>query len=61
LRHLFLNGEMLSARLLTNHNLYFYVNSMKRLRSAIENGTFRAEAASMGVDLDQIEDEEKRQ
>jgi tRNA-guanine family transglycosylase len=52
---------MLSARLLTNHNLYFYVNSMKRLRSAIENGTFRAEAASMGVDLDQIEDEEKRQ
>jgi queuine tRNA-ribosyltransferase len=60
LRHLFLNGEMLSARLLTNHNLYFYVNRMKRLRLAIENGTFRSEAASMGVDLDQIEDEEKR-
>lgn len=60
LRHLFQNGEILSARLLTNHNLYFYVSRMKRLRLAIENGTFRAEAASMGVDLDQTEHEEKR-
>jgi len=59
LRHLYVSGEMLSARLLTHHNLYFYVNRMKRLRSALENGSFRAEAASMGVDLDQMESEER--
>ena len=60
LRHLFVTGEMLSAILLTHHNLYFYVNRMKRLRLAIENGTFPAEAASMGVDLDAMQIEEKR-
>ena len=59
LRHLYVSGEMLSARLLTHHNLYFYVNRMKRLRSALENGSFRAEAATMGVDLDQMESEER--
>jgi len=59
LRHLHVSGEMLSARLLTHHNLYFYVNRMKRLRSALENGSFRAEAASMGVHLDPMESEER--
>ena len=36
LRHLFKAGEILSSMLLTNHNLYFLVNLMGKIRSAIE-------------------------
>ncbi len=35
LRHLFLSSEILSARLNTIHNLYFYINLMKEARAAI--------------------------
>ena len=35
LRHLFVAGEMLSARLNTIHNLHFYLNLMKQMRDAI--------------------------
>ena len=35
LRHLFLQGEMLSARLGTIHNLHFYLTLMQRMRDAI--------------------------
>ncbi len=38
LRHLFLSGEMLSARLNTIHNLHFYMKLMERARHAIETG-----------------------
>ena len=40
LRHLFKAGEMLSAMLLSNHNLHFLVNMMKNIRKAIEEGRF---------------------
>lgn len=40
LRHLFLSAEMLSARLNTIHNLHFYLNLMKRMRLAIQDGTW---------------------
>lgn len=40
LRHLFMAGEILSARLNTLHNLYFYVNLMRQIREAIRTGTF---------------------
>lgn len=36
LRHLCKENEILSARLLTNHNLYFLLNLMSGIRSAIE-------------------------
>jgi queuine tRNA-ribosyltransferase len=52
IRHLFVSGEILAARLLTTHNLHFYLDRMARLRRAIERGDLRAEAAAMGVDLD---------
>ena len=42
LRHLFLAGEILGLRLNTLHNLHFYLTLMKRIRQAIENGTFAA-------------------
>lgn len=40
LRHLFLSGEILSARLNTIHNLHFYLNLMSRARSAILDGSW---------------------
>src|SRR5262249_4235166 len=38
LRHLFMNGEILAARLHTLHNLHFYLTLMKQSREAIQNG-----------------------
>jgi queuine tRNA-ribosyltransferase len=40
LRHLFLAGEILSSRLNTIHNLFFYHELMTRAREAITNGNF---------------------
>ncbi|UCG42822.1 MAG: tRNA guanosine(34) transglycosylase Tgt [candidate division WOR-3 bacterium] len=40
LRHLFIVGEALGPRLLTLHNVWFFQNLMRRLRSAIETGEF---------------------
>jgi queuine tRNA-ribosyltransferase len=40
LRHLFLAGEMAGAALNTVHNLYFYLDTMRGIRKAIEFGKF---------------------
>lgn len=40
LRHLFKCNEMLSAMLLSNHNLHFLVNLMEHIRTAIEEDRF---------------------
>lgn len=40
LRHLLKAGEMLSQRLLVMHNLYFYNNLMKDIRTALDNDCF---------------------
>ncbi|MBI5195956.1 MAG: tRNA guanosine(34) transglycosylase Tgt [Nitrospirae bacterium] len=40
LRHLFMNREILSMRLNTIHNLYFYLGFFKQMRDAIEAGRF---------------------
>jgi queuine tRNA-ribosyltransferase len=40
LRHLFVAGEMLSARLNTIHNLHFYLDLMRQMRIAILEGDF---------------------
>lgn len=40
LRHLFLTKEILSMRLNTIHNLYFYLDFFKKLREAINNHSF---------------------
>jgi queuine tRNA-ribosyltransferase len=41
LRHLFLSREILSMRLNTLHNLYFYQTFFRSMRAAIEAGEFR--------------------
>ncbi len=35
LRHVFMSGEIISARLNTIHNLYFYIDLMKRARQSL--------------------------
>ena len=40
LRHLFMTGEMSSGILNTVHNLHFYLDTMGRIRKAIEFGIF---------------------
>jgi queuine tRNA-ribosyltransferase len=40
LRHLFVAGEMTAATLNTLHNLYFYLDTMCRIREAIAFGAF---------------------
>ena len=39
LRHLFNAGEISAAILATHHNLYFYLDLMRRIRTAIREGT----------------------
>lgn len=40
LRHLFIAGEPLGARLATIHNVYFYLELMRKIRAAIRAGKF---------------------
>ena len=40
LRHLFKSNEMLAMRLAVTHNLYFYNNLMKDIRSALDKGNY---------------------
>lgn len=40
LRHLFLSKEILSMRLNTIHNLYFYLDFFKKMRDSISEGNF---------------------
>jgi queuine tRNA-ribosyltransferase len=40
LRHLFVTGEMLGAILTTHHNLYFYLDMMRRIRQSLLFGEF---------------------
>jgi queuine tRNA-ribosyltransferase len=40
LRHLFMTGEMTAATLNSLHNLYFYLDTMRRIREAIVFGSF---------------------
>lgn len=47
LRHLFLAGEILGVRLNTIHNLYYYLDLMRRIRGAIAEGTLPALQASL--------------
>jgi len=40
LRHLFIAGEMLGKILNTAHNIYFYLDTMRRIRQSIASGDF---------------------
>lgn len=42
IRHLVKSEELLGLRLITLHNLHFYLNLMKQIRKAIEEGRFES-------------------
>jgi queuine tRNA-ribosyltransferase len=42
IRHLFNAGEILGLRLVSWHNLHFYLELMRKIRAAIREGTFHA-------------------
>ncbi len=42
LRHLYMSRELLSYRLNTIHNIYYFVNLMKQMRSAISSNDFES-------------------
>jgi queuine tRNA-ribosyltransferase len=46
LRHLYISGEILAARALTEHNLYFYARLIAGMRTAIASRTFGEFAAA---------------
>ena len=57
IRHLIKAEEILGLRLVTLHNLHFYLELMREARNAIENGDFKkfrsnfvAEYATRGLD-----------
>lgn len=52
LRHLFKSQEMLGMRLAVSHNLYFYNNLMKEIRTELEKGTFESYRKKYSVILD---------
>jgi len=52
LRHLFVAREMTAKTLNTIHNLGFYLDLMRRLRSAIEEDRFPALRAELSEQLD---------
>jgi queuine tRNA-ribosyltransferase len=60
LRHLFRAGEILAARALTEHNLYFYASLMRRAQAAIASGTYaqlaRALSASPMARIEEMEE-----
>jgi len=49
LRHLFLSREILSMRLNTIHNLYFYLTFFRKMRNAISSGRFAEFKRDMGA------------
>jgi queuine tRNA-ribosyltransferase len=42
IRHLFVVGEMLAGILATHHNLYFYLDTLRKIRQAIQFGDYEA-------------------
>jgi len=40
LRHLYMSNEILAAVLNTHHNLFFYLDLMRRIRSSLASGTY---------------------
>ncbi len=52
IRHLFKAREVLGMRLCVLHNLYFYNDLMRKIRDAIENGTWQSFYETYRVQLD---------
>jgi queuine tRNA-ribosyltransferase len=58
LRHLYMSGEILAARALTEHNLHFYASLMRGAQAAIASGNFKAYASVVSAGWYQEDDAE---
>ncbi|HXR25913.1 MAG TPA: tRNA guanosine(34) transglycosylase Tgt [Candidatus Binataceae bacterium] len=58
LRHLYTSGEILAARALTEHNLYFYGRLMREAQAAIASRTYRAFASHMMSGMGAVAEDE---
>ena len=58
LRHLYMSGEILAARALTEHNLHFYATLMRGAQAAIASGNFKAYASVVSAGWNQEDDGE---
>ena len=56
LRHLYMTKELLAYRLNTIHNVYYYINLMKEVRSAIVTNDFREFRTDFYRERKQIDD-----
>lgn len=59
LRHLYASGEILAARALTEHNLYFYARLMREAQAAIASRTYAGFARRTMDQLGALVEEEK--
>jgi queuine tRNA-ribosyltransferase len=57
LRHLYISGEILAARALTEHNLYFYGRLMREAQAAIASRTYKVFASYMSALIGDREDQ----
>jgi queuine tRNA-ribosyltransferase len=57
LRHLYRAGEILAARALTEHNLFFYANLIRRAQDAIASGTYDSLCRSLAPETREDADE----
>jgi queuine tRNA-ribosyltransferase len=59
LRHLYASGEILAARALTEHNLYFYARLMREAQAAIASRTYGAFSSAFSAMISEIEDPDR--
>ncbi|MBS3920878.1 MAG: tRNA guanosine(34) transglycosylase Tgt [Deltaproteobacteria bacterium] len=57
LRHLYLANEILSSRLNTIHNIYYYMKLMKEIRAAIEEGRLAEFYKAQNFQTNELQDE----
>ncbi len=59
LRHLYVSGEILAARALTEHNLFFYAGLMRGAQAAIASRTYGAFAKAFATGISEVSDQAK--
>ncbi len=55
LRHLYQAGEILAARALTEHNLFFYASLMRAAQGAIASGTYDKVSRSLAAEAEDLD------
>ena len=59
LRHLYVSGEILAARALTEHNLFFYAGLMREAQAAIASRTYDAFSKAFAAGISEVSEQAK--